>query len=62
MKKTDRKLVKKTVIPVLLIDHPKDIFGLVHFPTEHKPKAVTPSTTIIHRAKHAILYRNQAVR
>ena len=33
MKSVERKMVKKTVIPVQFYDDPQSITGMIHFPT-----------------------------
>jgi hypothetical protein len=62
MSKAERRLVKKTVIPVTVIDDPRELTGLIHFPTETLARAVVPHQATITRKKHSILYRNQVIR
>lgn len=60
--KVERKLVKKTVIPITIIDDPKELNGLIHFPTETHHKAVVPHQSTINFKKHSVMYRNQVIR
>ena len=62
MSKLERRLVKKTILPVQIIDDPKELTGLVHFPTETNPRAILPNTTTAVYKKNSIMYRNQLLR
>ena len=55
-----KKLVKKTVIPVQVIDDPQLINGLMHFPTEHNPKMLFPNTTNVTRRRFVVSYKKEA--
>lgn len=61
MQKPTRRLVKKTVIPVSLIDNPSEVCGLIHFPTEQNPKNITPNETTVSRKTHTISYKRESL-
>lgn len=57
MKSVERKMVKKTVIPVHFYDDPQSITGMIHFPTENNPKMLYPHTTNVTKRKFSISYK-----
>ena len=60
MEAVERKMVKKTVIPVTFIDNPQDIKGLMHFPTEQNHKGVKNANISVSRRKFVISYKREA--
>jgi hypothetical protein len=59
--KPEKRLVKKTVIPIKIEDNPKELRGIVRFSTEAYNASINPACNI-ERKKNIVYYKNQNVK